>query len=230
MNRDNRRDTTGSQEAGESVSAAFAQAGSRLRRRDNGEVDVLHAVGGVRGIVEALLPGFLFLTVYLVSHNLVLSLILAGAVTAVFALIRLLQRGSLMQALSGMAGLAICAIVALRSGNAADYYVPGLWINAAYALGITASILFRYPLLGFFYGFVRDELNTWRTDPARYRAYRRATWVLVAMFVVRLAVQVPLYLADNVAGLGVARLIMGVPLYAAVLWLTWMMTRKVATV
>ncbi|GGH56785.1 DUF3159 domain-containing protein [Rothia aerolata] len=214
----------------QSLQDALSMAGSQLRRRENGEVDVMHAVGGVRGLVEALLPGFLFLTVYLVSESLYVSLAVAGAVALVFAAVRLVQRGKLVQSVSGFVGVLICAVVALRTGDAADYYVPGLWINLAYGLGVLLSIIVRWPILGLIYSFIRDEVGTWRTVPGRLKAYQKATWVLFAMFVVRLLVQVPLYLADHVAGLGAARLLMGTPLYAAVLWVTWMMTRKPADV
>ena len=37
----------------------------------------------------------------------------------------------------------------------------------------------------------------------------------------RLAVQVPLYFANNVEVLGATRLIMGLPLYALGVWLAW---------
>ena len=47
------------------------------------------------------------------------------------------------------------------------------------------------------------------------------TWVMVAVFALRLGVQVPLYLADAATSLGVARLVMGLPLYALGLWLAW---------
>ena len=45
------------------------------------------------------------------------------------------------------------------------------------------------------------------------------------MLALRLVVQVPLYLADNVVALGTTRLIMGVPLYALGLWLAWLVSR-----
>jgi len=43
------------------------------------------------------------------------------------------------------------------------------------------------------------------------------------MFAARLAVQLPAYLAQDVAWLGTARLAMGVPLWALTLWLTWLL-------
>ena len=41
-----------------------------------------------------------------------------------------------------------------------------------------------------------------------------ATWIITVLMMLRLAVQVPLYFANNVEALGATRLIMGLPLYA----------------
>lgn len=202
-----------------------AMPAPKMRRKENGDIDIMHAVGGVRGIAEALLPGMLFLTAFLVTQNLLTSLLVAGAVALVFALVRLAQKGSLVQSLSGLAGLGICAYSALRTGNATEFYLPGLWINLIYGVVLLASVIFRVPALGFIFSLIREEFNSWRQNPARVRAYTVATLVLVAMFAARLLVQVPLYLADNITWLGVARLVMGTPLYAAVLWIAWMVSR-----
>jgi hypothetical protein len=56
-----------------------------------------------------------------------------------------------------------------------------------------------------------------------------ATWIVIAVLALRLAVQVPLYFMgpDALVALGTARLVMGVPLYALGLWLAWMVSRPV---
>ena len=51
----------------------------------------------------------------------------------------------------------------------------------------------------------------WRKDPGRVRRYSLASWIWVGLFSLRLAVQLPLYLADALTALGVARIAMGVP-------------------
>lgn len=68
----------------------------------------------------------------------------------------------------------------------------------------------------------------WRKDPLSLKQYTIATWIWVAMFALRLGVQGPLYLAgsDYIAALGTARLLMGVPLFALVLWFTWRLVRQ----
>lgn len=72
--------------------------------------------------------------------------------------------------------------------------------------------------------------SAWRTDPDRAgdrRRYVLGTLVLAAMPALRLAVEVPLYLAGEsaVSALGVARLVLGVPLYAVTLGLVWLLVR-----
>ena len=60
------RERTGS--TGVAVGSSFsASIGGKLRRTANGDVDVLHALGGWRGVVESLLPATLFLVVFVVT-------------------------------------------------------------------------------------------------------------------------------------------------------------------
>jgi hypothetical protein len=58
------------------------------------------------------------------------------------------------------------------------------------------------------------------------RAAYLATVVWTSFFALRLLVQVPLYLARATAALAATKLLMGLPLYAALLWLTWLMMRS----
>ena len=70
--------------------------------------------------------------------------------------------------------------------------------------------------------------TAWRKDPVTMKKYAVATWLWIAMFAARLLIQGPLYLAggDQIAALGTARLVMGLPLFALVLWLTWRIVRQ----
>ncbi|GAB4085907.1 hypothetical protein GCM10028784_25370 [Myceligenerans cantabricum] len=70
-------------------------------------------------------------------------------------------------------------------------------------------------------------LTVWRQDPAKVRAYTIATWLWVAMFALRLAVKTPLYLAGTVGWLGTFHLVLGVPLFALVLFGCWIVIRPV---
>ena len=77
-------------------------------------------------------------------------------------------------------------------------------------------------------GAVTGDLTGWLKDPRLVRAYTLASWLWVAMFLIRLGVQVPLYLAgaDQLGWLVTARLVMGWPLFALNLWLSWLIVRR----
>ena len=204
------------------------RAAAGFHRTEDGQVDVLRTVGGVRGLVEAIVPGVVFLGVFTVTQALNPSLVAAVAVAAAFTVARLAQRTPLTQALAGLAGVVVCAFVARTTGEAKDYYVPGFYTNAAYGAAMLLSIAARWPFMGLVFGFIRGEGTHWREDRRRQRAYAAATWAIVAVFALRLAVQLPLYFADQVQALGAARLVMGLPLYAMGLWLAWLISRHVA--
>ncbi|TLP79491.1 DUF3159 domain-containing protein [Nesterenkonia sphaerica] len=201
-------------------------AARRLSTREDGSLDVMGSVGGWRGIIEAALPATSFLTAYLVVGDLPLAIILAIAVGVLFAVVRIAQRGSLVQSLSGLAGVLICAAFAHFSGEARGYYVPGFFINVAYIVALVTSIAVKWPLMGVVFGVIRGEGMQWRQDALRRRSYAVATWLITAVLASRLAVQLPLYFADHETALGVTRVVMGVPLYAFALWLGWMITRE----
>jgi hypothetical protein len=202
-------------------------AKNALVRKDDGQIDLLAAAGGVRGIAESVLPGLAFLIVFTLTANLGWSLVGSVAIAVVFMVLRLVQRTPLTQALAGIAGVALSAFLAMKTGKAENFYTVGFFTNGAYILAMVVSIAVRWPVLGLLFGYARNEGVRWRQKPQRLRAYRVATWILVGVMAARLAVQLPLYYAGNVDALGAMRLIMGVPLYAFGLWVAWLISRPV---
>jgi hypothetical protein len=73
------------------------------------------------------------------------------------------------------------------------------------------SITIRWPLLGVTVGLILRQRTRWRHDPDLLRGYARASWVWVAQYVLRLALFIPLYLADQVVALGITRALTWVP-------------------
>ncbi len=194
-------------------------------------VDIAQAMGGRRGLVDSGLPSAAFVLVYTLGgfwwpdEALRVAVWAALALAAVVAVVRVVRRESLQQTVYGLVGVGIGALLAARSGNAANFYLPGLFISAGYGLVYLVSILVGWPILGVVVGPLLGEGMSWRQDPPRRRAYTRACWLWVAMFGLRLAVQVPLYLAGAAIALGVARILMGWPLFLLVAWLTYALIR-----
>ncbi len=180
------------------------------------------AIGGWRGLIDSGVPTAVFVVAYIVTgQQLRPSLVAAVASGVVIALVRLLRREPLQQVLAGFVGVVISAFVAERTGDAANYFLTGILINIAYGGAYLVSILVRWPLMGLIVGYFRGDATGWRADRPQYVAYLTASWIWVAMFGLRLVVQVPLYLAGAVGLLGAARLLMGWPMFLLAAYLTY---------
>jgi len=203
-----------------------AKAG--LHRSSNGNIDVLRSAGGIQGIAESILPGLVFLIAFTLDReNLAMAVTASLAVAAVFTVARLVQRKPLTQALAGFIGVGLSAWLATSTGKAENFYVLGFFTNVGYILAMSISVFVRWPIAGLLFGFIRNEGLEWRKDPKRIRAYSIGTWVIVAVLVLRLVVQVPLYFMgeQGLAALATTRLLMGAPLYILGIWVAWLITR-----
>lgn len=189
---------------------------------------LLATMGGWQGIVESVVPGFIFVLVFALLRDATQAVIWAVSSSLLFIVLRVIKRKSLVQALSGLIGIGLAAWLALRDGGATrDYFLTGFITNLAYLVPIAISVLLRWPLVGVLMGWVLREGSSWRKNKYEMRVFTVATLLWVGLFAGRLLIQYPLYLANNLAALGVARLVMGLPLYAAVLWLNWLLVRGV---
>lgn len=187
---------------------------------DEGDFSVGAALGGVRGTLESVIPGLVFVIVYVLTFSLKAPLIGSGICGAIALIARLVQRQSIRQALVGLAGVGIGLVWALLTGNPADFFAFGLWLNAIYGGIFLISILVRRPLGTALVCLYRGEKVSGASQRLR-RAGAWATWLWVVLFGLRLAVETPLYLSDQVAALGSARLALGLPPYILVAYLSW---------
>jgi hypothetical protein len=216
------------------------------------EFSAAAAVGGVRGLVEAVLPGLVFVVAFVIFEDLTVPLIASVVSALVLVVARLVQGTPVTQALGGLLGIAIGVVWAWRSGEAENYYAGGLLLNAGYLVVLLATILVRRPAVGYVVEALRAgltpeavkaeanrdpdsdapsvfaALTAWRNDPAKMRTYTIATWLWVGLFAVRLAVKVPLFYLGYIGWLGTFHLVLGVPLWALVLYLTWYVVRRPA--
>ncbi|MEA9984810.1 MULTISPECIES: DUF3159 domain-containing protein [Subtercola] len=218
-------------EAPLSFSAAFAAAAKRsgIGQVAPGEAptvsSLLRAIGGVRGLIESILPGLAFLVIYTLTKDLTPSVIAPLAVAAVFIVVRLVTRSPVMPAIAGLIGVAVSAGLALFTGRAEDNFVVGIVINAVSVVVLLGSIVARWPLIGLIVGVLTGDAAAWKSDAAKFKVVLIATWCWVGLFALRLAVEVPLYLAGQAEALASVKLILGVPLYAGMLWVTWLLVR-----
>ena len=184
------------------------------------------ALGGRRGMVEGALPTIGFTVTFLVTHQLRTALVVGVSLAVVLLVVRIVQRQPVQFVVNSLVGIAIAAIFASRTGRAQDVFLPGIVYNAAYAVGMLASIALRWPVVGLMIASVTGDLTSWRSDPAVVRLCSRLTLVLALPCIVRVAVQYPLYLAGEVGWLGVTKIALGWPLQVAALAaMAWLLAR-----
>lgn len=190
---------------------------------------VVAALGGKNGIIDSTLPSLLFLLYFNISHSLSAAAISAVLCALVLAVFRLIRKDTLKHALIGLVGVIFCGFFAWKTGSAKNYFAPSLWKNSGFAFFYLVANLIKWPIIGVILGPVLGENLEWRKDPARLRVYTRAGWVWVALFVIRLIVQLPLYHLGYLNALGIANIFLGLPLYLLTLWATWALISSVPT-
>lgn len=187
-----------------------------------GEKELLNkAIGGWRGLIDSALPSMLFIVIFVFQKNLNNALIASLALGGVLLVIRLFERKSLTQVFSGFLGLSISVFLTWRTKDASNFFLTGIVTNAIYGFFLLISVLIRKPLIGYLVGSLVGDATGWLKHPLLVRAYTTVTWLWVAVFGLRLLVQIPLYLNDSIALLGSVKIFMGWPLYLFAVWLTY---------
>ena len=199
---------------------------------NNDRDKVVNALGGKKGLIDSGLPSVLFLIVFNIADNLRTALYAAVITSALLTILRLIKKDTIQHVISGFIGVAFCAYLANRTGNATDFFLPKFLTNLVYGTVYLIGNVAGWPILGLVLGPILGENLLWRKNPERKKAYIRAGWLWVAMFYLRLLVQVPIYLSgpENLNLLGSVNLGMGYPLFAAAAWGSWLIIKKVPSV
>ena len=168
--------------------------------------------GGVRGLVYTSLPVTVF-----AAANAVLDLRWSAAAAAGVGVVvlvwQLLRRESVRPALFGFAGVAGGAGLALVTGRAKDFYLPGIVTYVLLGTVFTVSVLIRRPIIGVGWAWVTGRDDTWRRVPRVRRAFDLVTVMMAAASWTRFGVQYYLYDTDQEGLLAAARIAMGWPVW-----------------
>src|SRR6185437_1391160 len=182
-------------------------------------IDVAKMLVGRRGVIDATTPGIVLVVIDAMTS---LSLAIAGALIAValIAVLRLLRHEPLRQAGDGVLGLAGAAALAAYTGSAKTYFLPGILVNALWAVASIASIIVGRPLLGYAAAMLDRGYAHWQSDTGLRRAAALATGVWALVFTSRALVQGYLYVHNDVHWLAPVKLGMGLPLWFVALAVT----------
>jgi hypothetical protein len=175
-------------------------------------IDIGELIGGRRGVIDASVPGITLVIVDTFAP-LTWAIVAALAAAAALAAVRAVRREPLRQAAMGLLGLAVAALLAAFTGQAKNYFLPGILINAAYAALALGSIAVNRPALGYVAAMLDRGYGHWQNHPPLRRAATIATAMWAAVFALRAIVQGYLYVHGHVHWLAPVRLGMGLPLW-----------------
>lgn len=191
------------------------------------EAALFEAFGGVRGMVETVLPGLLFVSIYTVNKDLHMSAIAALAVALVMVVVRLARKDTVKHAFSGVFGVAFGVVFAMMTGNAKDFYLPGMLYTLGLALAYIVTAMAGVPLIGLMLGPVFRENLSWRTrNPGRKKAYTKASWAWGLILLGKSAILFPLYWWADTTQLGWVLVALKIPPFLLAVYLTWVFLAK----
>ncbi|MGV9699366.1 DUF3159 domain-containing protein [Streptomyces sp. NPDC003470] len=191
------------------------------------EAALFEAFGGVRGMVETVLPGLLFVTIFTINNDLDLSAIAALAVSLVLVVVRLVMKDTVKHAFSGVFGVAFGVVFAMMTDNAKNFYLPGMLYTLGLALAYIVTTLAGVPLIGLILGPVFKENLSWRTrNPGRKKAYAKASYAWGLILLAKCAILFPLYWWADTEQLGWVLVTLKIPPFLLAVWLTWVFLAK----
>ena len=206
---------------------ALSGANRDLLRRQ-----LIAGIGGWTGAIITAIPTAVFVVVN-VTAGLRWAIIAAVGSAVALAGYRLARRKSIQQALSGLLGVVVAALIAARTGQARGYVLVGIWTSFIYAVPFGISVLVRRPLVGLIWEFL--DPSPIDADQPHQRWYRRRplllayTWATLAgtaVFLARGIVQWQLYGANATGWLAFARIAMGYPLFIAAVGFSFLVVTR----
>ncbi len=203
-----------------------------LRKTDDGyQLDaksLLGSVGGVQGLIETTLPGFLYVLTFSITRNAVIAASVVGFAVLVLTIRHFVLKRPWTQLVGSFVGVGLAIWLTLRpGGQAGDFYLKDFWINAAYGSVLLLSVILRYPLIGLLVGVLTNQGLQWRKDRRKVRYFDLVTLLWVGLFATRLIVELPLYFAGDVVTLGFVKIVLGLPFYLTMIWVSWLLLRRV---
>ena len=190
---------------------------------------MLRSIGGLFGLIESAIPPVAFSVTFGIWKNAYLSASVALGLAFILGVIQVARKKPIMNALASLIGIAFAAYLATSggdTGSAKNFFLPGLITNAVWCFGLLVTVLIRRPAIGLLLRTFEAIDETWRSNRALLRKLSLVTVFWSGLFALRLAAQLPLYLSNETAWLGIVKSAIGLPAFALWIFLSWLMLRS----
>jgi hypothetical protein len=174
---------------------------------------------GERTLGDSFAPPLLF-----VATNALWSLEVAAAIAigagVLVSLWRIRKGQQMVYAVAGIGAVAFAAFLALRSGRAESYFLPGIVVALGWAGAALVSILVKRPLAGWSSWAFRKWPRSWYWRDDVRPAYSRVSWIWFWYFAIRGLVQAWMYTVEQPEILAVWKTITSWPTILPLLYLS----------
>jgi hypothetical protein len=143
---------------------------------------------------------------------------IAGAVgtALLIGVYRLARKQPVRHAVNGIFGIAVGAFLAYRTGEAKNFYLPGILLTLGQVAVFVISVVIRRPVIGYVWGVLANKgKHDWFADKRLFFTFQWLTLVWAGSLFVRAGVQGWLYLQDQATAIGIVRILVSWPIYAA---------------
>ncbi len=180
---------------------------------------------GDRTLGDSFAPPLLFVAVnalWSVGPAAVIA-IAAGVVVAGW---RVRKGQQVVYAVAGIAAVAFAAWLAVRSGRAEDYFLPGIFSTFGWAAGALLSILIKRPLSAWTSWAYRQWPLRWYWRDDVRPAYSYVSWFWFAYFLIRGVVSLWLYQIEQPEALAIWKTLTSWPTILPLLYYTYLVGVK----
>ena len=146
---------------------------------------------------------------------------LAVGLSVLVAVVRLVRREPVTNAIGGLFGTGLAVFIALRSGHATGYFVPRMLYAAALAILFAGSAMIGRPLIGYLVMAFWRLPGEWLKQPGARRACAEVTFAWAALFAVRAIVYAILIPIGSTGALAAASIVMGWPAFGLLLFFSY---------
>ena len=170
--------------------------------------------------LDALIPPLLFV---LLNNrvDLPLASLISGISALSLSLIRIFLKQRWQYAFGGLLGVLVASGFSYITGNASNYFLPGIISNIFLLLLILLSLLFDKPLAAWASHLSRGWSLEWFWRSDIKPAYREVTWIWALLLLMRVVVLVVLFISGDVTRLFIWRTVLGWPLTIGVLLISY---------
>ncbi len=187
---------------------------------------IAEQLGGVRGLIESSVPVLVFVVFNVLFGQIGVGLekrpalywAIGGAVGSALIIggYRLFRKEPVRHAVNGLFGIAVGAYFAWRTGKAENFYLPGILLTFGQAAVFLLSMLVRKPLIGYAWGIMANKGHQdWFGNTRLFRTFQWLTLVWVLSLSLRAGIQLYLWSQHQANALGVVRILISWPIYAA---------------